>query len=307
MFNLIDLLVLFATFGIAVLALIGLRGRILKLAALSLWFVICRWVVSHFNLSILDSQALVVALLVAIGLLVSLWRWRSLDLIVALAGATVVAIDPILRFLGKFGGLGSAPWWGFPIWRGRDGYWFVYQGYARNIFVEQSLRGGEALFYFQPGTRYFVFIQHLLFGENDVLLAILMIVSVLVAGEFVGREALKLSPKKSTFVGVAVFVSACFVLFSQFDLVGFAVNTASEYPTWILTIVVFGFMPRGGIFATSGSCADDCGWAQCPIQAESSFRCACSLSTDSVRTSTRPGSWTTLDPTAPDPCVWNSP
>lgn len=243
--TLVDLLALTAMISIVALAVVEMRGRFLKLIVLMLWFVFCRWLVFQFNWSIFDSRALLVSLLVALGICVSLWHARSLDLIGPIVGAAVVAIDPILRLLHQFGGLGSASWWGFPLWRGRPDDWFVSQGYARQIFVEQSLRGGESLFYFQPGTRYFVFIQHLLFGENDVLLAILLIISVLVAGVFVSREALRLSPKNSTFVGVAAFITACFVSFTQFDFVGFAVNTASEYPTWILTFIVFGFLLRG--------------------------------------------------------------
>lgn len=245
MLNLLDFVAILALISITVLALVELRRRTLKLVVLTLWFILCRWLVYHFNLSMFDSRTLVVALAVAFGICVSLWRAPSLALIGTFAGATVVAIDPVLRLLRVFGGLGSAPWWGFPVWRGRDGDWLVYQGYARQIFVEESLRGGESIFYFQPGNRYFLFVQHLLFGENDVLPAILMIVGVLVAGVFVGREALRLSPKKSTYFGVAAFICACFILFSQFDFVGFAVNAASEYPAWILTLVIFGFVLRG--------------------------------------------------------------
>lgn len=245
--SLLNFAALSAVFGLIALAIVELRGNILKLIGLMIWFLSCRWLVNHFNLSLFDNHALVVALLVAFGICVSLWRAPSLALIGSGAGAAVVAFDPMLRLLRQFGGLGSASWWGFPFWRGRDSDWFAYQGYARQIFVEQSLRGGESLFYFQPGIRYFVFIQHLLFGENDVLLAILLAIGALVAGVFVGREALRLSPKKSTFIGVATFICACFVLFSQFDFVGFAMNTASEYPTWILTFVIFGFILRGSI------------------------------------------------------------
>lgn len=245
MLSLLDFGALLALICMAVLALVELRRRTLNLIVLILWFVVCRWLVYHFNLTMFDSRTLVVSLLVALGICVSLWRVPSLALISSLTGATVVAIDPILRFLRIFGGLGSSPWWGFPIWRGRDSDWFVYQGYARQIFVEQSLRAGESLFYFQPGMRYFLFLQHLLLGENDVLPALLMVIGVLVAGVFVGREALRLATKKSTHFGVAVFVFACFILFSQFNLVEFAVSAASEYPTWILTLVIFGFILRG--------------------------------------------------------------
>jgi hypothetical protein len=247
MFTLIDLLALTALIGIVAISLVDLRGRVLKLMVLMLWFVSSKWLVYHFNLSIFDSRTLVVALLVAAGICVSIRLAQSLDLIGPLAGATVVAVDPVLRLLHTYGGLGTSSWWGFPLWRGRDGDWFVAQGYARQIFVEQSLRGGETLFYFQPGVRYFVFIQHLLFGENDALLAILMIVGVLVAGVFVGHEAVGQAPNKFMYFRVSAFVCACFAVFSQFDFVGFAVNTASEYPTWILTLVVFGFILRGAL------------------------------------------------------------
>lgn len=61
------------------------------------------------------------------------------------------------------------------IFRDRPMDWFVYQGYAYQILVQQSLRGGENYFYFMPGARYVVFLTHILFGNNDVLIGIIVV------------------------------------------------------------------------------------------------------------------------------------
>ena len=133
----------------------------------------------------------VMPVVVAILIAYSLRRNNPPNLIGVVLGALVVVFGPTLYLARSFMGLANAPWWGFQFFRGRDSDWFVAQGYARRIFVDTSLNGGENLFYFQPATRYLVFIQHLLFGENDILLGILMAVSLLTAAVFAARETLK--------------------------------------------------------------------------------------------------------------------
>lgn len=80
-----------------------------------------------------------------------------------------------------FTGLRQSDWWGFMIFRDRAMDWYVFQGYAYQILVQQSLRAGENLFYFMPGSRYVIFVQHLIFGNNDVLIGILSLASLIAA------------------------------------------------------------------------------------------------------------------------------
>jgi len=68
----------------------------------------------------------------------------------------------VLEGMRRFTGLSHAPWWGFMLFRDRPMDWFVFQGYAYQIFVQQSLRAGEGAFYFMPGSRYVIFLTHIL-------------------------------------------------------------------------------------------------------------------------------------------------
>jgi len=85
----------------------------------------------------------------------------------------------VLEGMRRFTGLSHAPWWGFMLFRDRPMDWFVFQGYAYQIFVQQSLRAGEGAFYFMPGSRYVIFLTHILFGNNDVLIGILVYAALL--------------------------------------------------------------------------------------------------------------------------------
>jgi len=88
--------------------------------------------------------------------------------------SAVIAIPRTLEAYRAWSGLSEAPWWGFMIFRDRAMDWLVFQGYAYRILAEQSLRAGETEFYFVPGARYFVFVSHLLFGNNDTLIGLLV-------------------------------------------------------------------------------------------------------------------------------------
>jgi len=240
-----DFVILLVTLLLGWIAIYSLRGKLRSVSAILIWFFLCGWVSSLVNSKSWDLRNVLVSILVSSGIVFLLTRHKRLEIFGAVIGSVALSFSPILNLLHKYSGLGSAPWWNFPIWRGRDGDWFVTQGYARQIFVELSLRGGESLFYFQPGVRYLSFLQHLLLGDNDVLIAILMVISVLTAAVFVGKESISKSPLQLTSIAVSIFVVATFVIFSQFDFIGFAINIASEYPTWIFTILIFGFLARG--------------------------------------------------------------
>jgi len=154
----------------------------------------------------------------------------------------ILVSRPIIEVNRIRNGMVDVPWWNFYLWYGRGSDWFVTQGYARTIFVENSLRGGEGLFYFQPGERYFVFLQHLLFGENDVLLQILVAVALLTTIIFVTRNLLSNVDDISRKIIIVLFCALGFSLFTSFNMIGFAVSQASEYPTWIATLIVIGFI-----------------------------------------------------------------
>jgi hypothetical protein len=194
------------------------------------------------------------------SLLILLRKKPSALLLASLVPLTILASKPILSMNRLYNGLFDAPWWRFPLWYGRGGDWFVTQGYARTIFVENSLRGGENLFYFQPGVRYFVFLQHLLLGENDVLLQMLIAIGLLTLIVIVARNVLSTIADTPRQVAVYFFVAVAFPMVMSFEMIGFAVVQASEYPTWLLTFLIFGIVMTGKItprsaIALSALCA----------------------------------------------------
>ena len=107
----------------------------------------------------------------------------------------------------------------------------TYESFAREILDTWSLQGGEDIFYYQPGFRYIRFLEHLLFGDGDVLVAAfsrtLLIVSVLwMAWTFRVRGAV------SMFVSMASVV-LLLVLLNSASIVTLLRNGLTEYPTWV--------------------------------------------------------------------------
>jgi hypothetical protein len=194
------------------------------------------------------------------SLLILLRKKPSALLLASLVPLTILVSRTILFVNRQNNGLLDASWWRFPLWYGRGGDWFVTQGYARTIFVENSLRGGENLFYFQPGVRYFVFLQHLLLGENDVLLQMLIAIGFLTLIVMVARNFLSTTGDIPRKIAAYFFVAIAFSMVVSFEMIGFAVVQASEYPTWLLTFLIFGIVMTGKItprsaIALSALCA----------------------------------------------------
>ena len=243
----VDALVMLGTFLILAISIIALKQKLITVIRLSILVLLGKWILDFLPFDWWGFRSAVIPVLVALLIGHSLRRNNPPPLIGVVLGALVVIFGPTLYLARRFMGLGNAPWWGFQFFRGRDSDWFVTQGYARRIFVDTSLNGGENIFYFQPATRYLVFIQHLLFGENDFLLAILMAVSLLTAAVFAARESLKyLLTKREQFL-TTIFIVACFVIFTEQLFLSFALAPSSEYTTWILIFVSFGLIIRGNI------------------------------------------------------------
>lgn len=102
--------------------------------------------------------------------------------LLATALGTALMFGPVIDVYRRYTNLSSHPWWGMQIFRDRVADWLVFQGYARSIFLESSLRAGENVFYFMPGMRYVTFVMHLIFGENDVLIGVVTGVAVVASG-----------------------------------------------------------------------------------------------------------------------------
>jgi hypothetical protein len=119
------------------------------------------------------------------------------------------------------------------LYRGGGSDWLTYESFARDIFTTHSLRGGEDVFYYQPGYRYLLVLVRLLLGEGDLLLSALAqglinFAILVLAWRLAERTPLR-SPNGAlivlgTALALAVLNSATAVSLLR---VG-----ASEWPTW---------------------------------------------------------------------------
>ena len=246
-FNFLDFLVILGALMIAAITFAALKRKLSELIKIIALCLFSNLLFTYLPFSWWGYKFAVIPIVIGVVVSYSLQINKSLNLIGILPGILAIIVGPSIKLARSFMGLGDAPWWGFQLFRGRASDWFVAQGYARRIFVDGSLNGGENLFYFQPATRYLVFIQHLLFGENDVLLGILMGAGVLMAIVFVAREAsLRIDSARSRYL-ITLFIVTCFLIFVDQIFLGFASAPSSEYPTWILIFITFGLILRGNI------------------------------------------------------------
>lgn len=244
---LLDLLVMLGFLLIFVISFAALKRNLSQVVKLIILCLTSNLIFTNLPFSWWGYKFVVIPIVIGILISYSLQRDRSLNLIAVLPGVLAIIVGPSINFARTLMGLADAPWWGFQLFRGRESDWFVTQGYARRIFLDASLNGGENLFYFQPATRYLVFIQHLLFGENDVLFGILMSIAALFAIVFAAREVLnRLYGSRWQYL-IAIFIIGGFVTFVEQSFLGFAVAPSSEYTTWILIFLISGLIVRGNI------------------------------------------------------------
>jgi len=183
-------------------------------------------------------QPLLTAVVVA-GPLWWLARRRATPTVFILGTSLILGSVLSLEGLRRFTGLGEASWWGFMLFRDRPMDWFVFQGYAYQILVQQSLRGGEGYFYFMPGARYLIFLTHVLFGNNDVLIGILVYTGLLAAASTVAWRAF--SDLHSRRLIIVATIGAAFVplnIAASPLSMELAVMSASEVFAWSLFLAV---------------------------------------------------------------------
>ena len=189
------------------------------------------------------GSALLVPLLIVVALTAATLRWRPMTpLTTFLPTAVVLASYKSFDHLQRFHGSKGERWWGRLLYYWRDSDWYATQGYARTVFVEESLRGGEATFWFQAGPRYLALATRVILGENDVLVGIIMtslgFFAVFVL--FVRSQVVLQTLVHQVLAGVVLFILLFFMsddVMASFGFVG-----SSEYPTWTALLLITGFI-----------------------------------------------------------------
>jgi len=243
---LIDTLTLLLAVVLVVIMVKTLRSSIV----LSLLLAVAAWLAVTPLYRILPrflggEQELVVPYAILAFLVIPLQRYiTSAPLPFILPTAGVLAYQKVADHL-YFNHPGEGvDWWGKLLFYWRDSDWFAAQALARTIFVEESLRGGENVFWSWVGPRYLALPARILLGENDILIGLVSVTLGfsaiwIVAARFINSR----NSSSTTTVGVALLFLGL-IFFGDQLIVGFGFVVSSEYPTWIAMLFLTAFILR---------------------------------------------------------------
>ena len=239
--SLLDAASLFIIFGALLLLLIQVRSSLGVMVALAAATIGLFEVAGNIAPTILGSKLTLPMLLLAM-LIVGVKRFHpGRSLLVFLPTAVVLAAYKSFDQLNRFHDSRGERWWGRLLFFWRDSDWYATHGFARTIFVEGSLQGGESVFWFQAGPRYLTLTSRILLGENDVLAGIIMTALGFFAVIALIIRFIHGSKERHVWVvgALALFMG---LYFMADDLIaGFGFVGSSEYPTWIIALVVASF------------------------------------------------------------------
>jgi hypothetical protein len=229
----VDLIQLVGLLTLVVLVLSIARAYIFRGITKSLLAVIIIVALRNLGINSFENQ-ITYEIVTCIAIFAFVFRRDKRGLWIAIVlSFGFILLPQALRFLQYFYGVSEDHWWGQLIFRSRDSDWLVYQGYARQIFINQSLQGGENIFYFMPGMRYFVFLEHVLFGENDVFIAMMSCLAMVAVATIVFFVALIEIPKQFKIMLFGVFLLMIIQL-SHPLMLELSMSTAAEVPAWVL-------------------------------------------------------------------------
>lgn len=122
--------------------------------------------------------------------------------------------------------------------RGNDH--LVYHAHVREMLVSGFLRGGENVYYFQPGIRYYFYLQNVLFGESGFITGV---VSVALVGLGILVVATRLT-SESRYLRIAqrLGVIGLLIWWSSSHTTQSTIFGLSEFGTWIVLIAITGMM-----------------------------------------------------------------
>jgi len=238
--NLVGDLAVFVAVGWLILLL---RRYALQLASGLLVAILC-WLSLKNNFSLgFDSYRVELAVVaVTVGILVLRTR-DSLPIVLAPA---MIATGFGLTFQEVYLSTGVWPSLSDVLVRLRGNDHLVYHALAREMLASGLPRGGEDIFYFQPGIRYVFFALQSVFGESGVItgsvsVALIGLTILCLARNFIWRGP------RYVVLGQAIVLISLMVWWSSSHTLQSAVFGLSEFGTWILLLLTFALLlaPRG--------------------------------------------------------------
>ena len=127
------------------------------------------------------------------------------------------------------------------VLRGNDH--LVYQSLTREMLSSGFFRGGEDVYYFQPGIRYVFYALRLVFGESGFLTGVVCM-SLLAVGIFFCLDGLPKLTSKLAILTCEIAGVSLLVWWSSSHTIQSTIDGLSEFATWILLLFMFGFILR---------------------------------------------------------------
>lgn len=218
----------------------SVRGLLLKrhflvpLVLVALLVMIERQVASAGSLPVEPSVAAlgVMAALVAIG---RVRRVAGLIVSGALVSMHLVWIE--LESIAKYS-VGSD----YVITRTRGNDQLVYRGFVQEMLNTGFLRGGEDVYYFQPGIRYVLYLFHFVLGSGDALVGVAIAALSFAALVYFVSGLSSDGRIRSLVLAAGSF--ALVVWWSSSQTIQTMTQGLSEFGTWPLLFIVFGMIVR---------------------------------------------------------------
>jgi len=219
------------------------RRYALQLASGLLVAILC-WLSLKNNFSLgFDSYRVELAVVaVTVGILVLRTR-DSLPIVLAPA---MIATGFGLTFQEVYLATGVWPSLSDVLVRLRGNDHLVYHALTREMLASGLPRGGEDIFYFQPGIRYVFFALQFIFGESGVItgsvsVALIGLTILCLARNFIWRGP------RYVVLGQAIVLISLMVWWSSSHTSQSSVFGLSEFGTWILLLLTFALLlaPRG--------------------------------------------------------------
>lgn len=234
--NLLDVL----TIALFVFLVWTIRGLVLKrrfltpVALVAILIVYERQITSASSFPVEPSVAAlgVMAALVAVG---RVRRVAGLIVSGVLVSMHLVWIE--LEAIAKYS-VGSD----YVITRTRGNDQLVYRGFVQEMLNTGFLRGGEDVYYFQPGIRYVLYLFHFILGSGDVLVGV-AIAALSFASLIHFVSSLSTDGRLRSMV-LAAGSFALVVWWSSSQTIQTMTQGLSEFGTWPLLFVVFGMIVR---------------------------------------------------------------